>query len=518
MKVLSVNQMQKAERDCSQFGISLSHLMENAGKGVAEEIRNILGDIQKQTVLVVVGPGNNGGDGLVAARYLHDWGAMVNVYLCSPRPDSDKNLQSVQQRGIPCLDADHDVDLTHFGQRIKEVSVILDAVFGTGTSRPITDIYSQILAGINDAKNLRPQLRVIALDLPSGLDADTGNTDPVTPNSDYTITLGFPKLGLFNLPGSEKAGKISVVDIGIPPQLVNYVNIEFLTGKWVKSILPKRPLVSHKGTFGKVMALTGSINYLGAAYLACCGCIRVGAGLSTLAIAQSLLPILAAKLTEVTFLPLPESSPGVASLSSKAILEQQLPGYDVFLVGCGIGQHPETIKLVESILLNMNIKLPPLIMDADGLSILSKTPGWKDKTNNHGIFTPHAGELSRLLEMPIEEITRNRIAVTQQAAVEWNKTVVLKGAYTVIAAPDKRVRISPFANPGLASAGTGDVLAGTIAGMVAQGLSLFDAASCGVFLHGQAGELVRNDMGDSGGLASDLLPRLPITIRQLKAV
>jgi ADP-dependent NAD(P)H-hydrate dehydratase / NAD(P)H-hydrate epimerase len=510
--------MQKAERDCTQFGVSLDRLMENAGKAVAEKTRSILGDMIQKSILILVGPGNNGGDGLVAARYLHDWGVLVIVYLCSPRPENDKNLQYVRERGIRCLEAGLDTGLTQLNQSLQQVSAVVDAVFGTGTSRPISGIFAQILISANEAKNRRPELNIIALDLPSGLNADTGVVDPSTPIADNTITLGFPKIGLFNRAGSEKAGKISIVDIGIPPQVVDYVNIEYLTDKWVKTVLPKRPLVSHKGTFGKVLAFTGSINYSGAAFLACTGSIRSGAGLTTLACGHSLLPVLAAKLTEVTYLPLPESSSGVASIGSLAILKQQLPDYDVFLVGCGIGQNPDTVKLLESILLKLEVKLPSLILDADGLTNLTKISDWVTRFKDNAVFTPHPGEMSRLTGIPVNEILANRISATQQAATTWNKTVVLKGAYTVIASPDGRVRVSPFANPGLASAGTGDVLAGAIAGFAAQGLSPFDAASCGVYLHGQAGEIARYEIGDTGMLASDLLPRLPLAIRQLRGV
>ena len=517
MKIVSVAQMQRAERECASFGISLAQLMENAGRAVAEEIRRLYGSVEKLNLTVLVGPGNNGGDGLVAARYLHDWGARVNVVLCGRRPTEDPNLALVQQRGISCLDVSLAGSLAPVRSLFEQSSVILDAVFGTGTSRPLSGIYADILGLLNQTREKRSMMKIIALDLPSGLNADTGAVDSATPYADYTITLGFPKIGLFNLPGSERAGKIIVTDIGIPAELVEYINIELLTDDDVRKLLPERPLISHKGTFGQVLAITGSLNYPGAAFLACSGTIRVGAGLTTLAIASSLLPVLAAKLNEVVYLPLPESSASIVSASAADQIKNALSTQDVLLVGCGIGQHPETAVLFKKVLFETEGRLPLLVLDADGLNLLAKIPGWQVNLKYSAILTPHAGEMSRLTGKPIEEIQKNRLRVAGEAAEAWQQTVVLKGAYTVIAAPDGQIKISPFANPGLATAGTGDVLAGTIAGLLAQGLSPFAAAICGVYLHGKAGEIIKGRLGDTGMVASDLLPVLPVVIHELRS-
>jgi hydroxyethylthiazole kinase-like uncharacterized protein yjeF len=519
MKIVTVNQMQQAERDCAKFGISLDMLMENAGKAVAGETRGILGDLKKQNVLVLVGPGNNGGDGLVTARHLYDWGIeRVKVYLCGKRAENDPNLEQVKRRSIHYREIDNDTNLSKFGEWLSEATGVLDAVFGTGKSRPLSGIFAQVLSSVSVEKVRRPGLRVIALDLPSGLNADTGAVDPSTPFADNTITLGFPKVGLFNLPGAEKAGKIKAVDIGIPTQLVDYVKTELLTDSWARSVLPRRPLVSHKGTYGKIMALVGSINYPGAAYLACTGTLRVGAGLTTLAIAKSLQPVLAAKLTEVTYLPLPESEPGILSPASLDLLCGELPQYDILLAGCGVGPSPSVKNLLEKLLLDPRIKLPSVVLDADAINALAQIPDWWQRFKDNAVMTPHSGEMSRLLDKPVAEIQQDRIETTRKAAVKWHKTLVLKGAYTVIASADGGVRVSPFANPGLSSAGTGDVLAGAIAGMAAQGLSLPDAAACGVYLQGIAGEMVKSELGEAGMLASDLLLALPKAIRQLKGV
>jgi hydroxyethylthiazole kinase-like uncharacterized protein yjeF len=517
MKIVTVTQMKKAEQECSKFGISLGQLMENAGKAAAQEIRQLLGNLPQQNILVLVGPGNNGGDGLVAARYLFDWGVgRIKVLSCGKRPVDDDNLAAVLKRGIHYRELELDYNLSKFTEWLSEANGVLDAFFGTGKSRQLEGIFADVLKVVKSARQSRPELSLIALDIPSGIDADSGSVDPVTPYFDYTITLGCPKLGLFNLPAAEHAGKIKIVDIGLPTQLVEDLNTELMTSKKIKGLLPLRPSISHKGTFGRVLALTGSINYPGAACLACGATIRAGAGLATLAIAQSLLRLIASKMPEITYLPLAESSHGIIPADTVKILHQHLPQYNVFLIGCGIGQSQSVQETVKTILFDSQVKLPAVVVDADGLNNLASSPDWYQQYKSEAIFTPHPAEMSRLSGQTIKDIQINRIELTRQSAQKWNKVIVLKGAYTVVAAPDGRIMVSPFANAGLASAGTGDVLAGTIAGMAAQGLALFESAVCGVYLHGLAAEMVKVEIGDTGMLASDLLPMLPKAIKSLK--
>jgi NAD(P)H-hydrate epimerase len=236
----------------------------------------------------------------------------------------------------------------------------------------------------------------------------------------------------------------------------------------------------------------------------------------TLATAVSLQPILASKLTEVTYLPLPESSPGIISPQAASLIRQELGNYKVLLMGCGLGQSGEVKEFIRSVLFQSEITLPFLVFDADVLNTLAGIPGWWQRLENNAILTPHPGEMARLLGISVEEVQADRSGVARKSALEWRKTVVLKGAYTVVATPDNQIKISPFANPGLASAGTGDVLAGVLAGLAAQGLTLAEAAACGVYLHGRAGEIIREKLGDTGMVASDLLPVLPLVIKQLK--
>ncbi|MFC1949155.1 NAD(P)H-hydrate dehydratase [Chloroflexota bacterium] len=516
MKVVTAEQMMRIDLDCNRTGLPTSVLMENAGKAVAEEVSQILGTADRHNIVILIGPGNNGGDGLVAARYLHDWGTKVSLYLIGQRQEGDPNLKLVRERDIACIEVAEDKDLGALVESLPSATAVIDALFGTGKSRLLSGNFSQSLEQVSKAKQDKPALKIIALDLPSGLNADSGAADPACLKADYTITLGFPKVGLFNPPGSERAGKITVVDIGIPPHLAEDISTELITADRARSVLPKRPLGANKGTFGKVLVVAGSINYIGAAYLACSGAMRVGAGLVTLATATSLQPVLASKLTEVTYLPLPESGPGIISPDAAGLIRNDLGNYDVLLVGCGLGYNPATAGFIKSLLLEGNIKLPPLVLDADALNILADSPGWWQQLTDNAILTPHPGEMARLTGVSVEEVQSDRPGTAKKAATEWHKTIVLKGAYTVVATPEGKSWISAIANPGLASAGTGDVLAGVIAGLVAQGIPRHDAATCGVYLHGEAGEVVRASLGDTGMVASDLLPTLPLVIKQLK--
>jgi len=513
VKIVTTDQMRQIDRECVQRGITVSTLMENAGKAVAGEVKASLSDLKDRHIVFLIGGGNNGGDGLVAARYLNDWGARCFVYLCAERPADDPNLKLARGHGIDCIEAAQDKGLKTLDDLLGGAAIVVDALLGTGNLRPLEGVFKQALEKAGRARRERC-MKIIAIDLPSGMDTDTGAVDPVCPYADITVTLGFPKLGLFNFPGAERVGALKIVDIGIPEDLAESVTTELMDSRWAASALPARPMNANKGSFGRVLVTAGSLNYIGAAYLACSGAQRAGAGLVTLATASSLQPILAVKLTEATYLPLPESQPGFISAEAGDIITRQFSQYDVFLIGCGLGQDPSTVEFVSSLILEKELPLP--VLDADALNILPKIPEWWQWLTDDAILTPHIVELSRLCGLGIDEIQSDRLGITRQLAAEWHQTIVLKGAYTVIATTDGRCRLSPFANAGLASAGTGDVLAGVIAGLAAQGLMPFDAASLGVYLHGAAAAMVKEKLGDAGMVASDLLPTLPLAIKQLK--
>jgi hydroxyethylthiazole kinase-like uncharacterized protein yjeF len=524
VKVLTTDQMRQLEQDSVKAGITMDMLMENAGQAVADETARILEDIRQQQILILVGPGNNGGDALVAARHLHDAGAKVFLYFFGQRPGRDPMMKPIRDRRIKRIEAAKDENLEELTGLLASVDTVIDALFGTGTTRPFSGLLLMIVDRVRRAKIKRPDIKVIALDVPSGLNADTGEVDPGCLYADNTITLAFPKPGLFKFPGAERVGEISVVDIGLPGFIEEKAGPEYLADDWAKSVLPERSPMANKGTFGKVMVLAGSINYIGAPYLACNAAMRVGAGLVTLAATGRLQSILANKLTEVTYLPLPEVRPWIISPEALRLLFRQLEQYNVLLIGCGMGQHETTVRFIRSVLLThpkaktAKPKLPYVVLDADGLNALAAVPKWWELMPEDAVLTPHPGEMARLTGMTVDEVQLDRMGLAKRMAGEWHKTIVLKGAHTVVAAPDGRAQISHVANAGLASAGTGDVLSGVIAGLLAQGMNIFDAAAAGVYVHGMAGEAVKERLGDAGMVASDLLPELPLVIKRLKAM
>lgn len=517
MKILNSNQMRRAEQECADIGLTSSILMENAGRAVAEQVKHIVSNINNKNIIILIGPGNNGGDGLVTARYLHDWGAQITLLLFSERSSNDHNLKLVHERQINCVNVSARFDITELSLLLKSANIVIDGLFGTGKLRRLNNQYSQLLETISKVKQQIPQLQIIALDLPSGLDADSGSIDPACLKADETITLGFPKTGLFIPPASDWVGRLSIVDIGIPGHLVDNVQNELITEDWARSILPSRPLQANKGTFGRVIVNAGSKEYIGAAFLACTGAMRVGAGIVTLTTPASLHAIMAVKLTEVTHLPLPETKQGTIVVTEAArLINKNLDRFDVLLSGCGIGQDEATSHFIRSLLLGTNPALP-VVLDADALNILAKITNWWQQLTDDAILTPHPGEMARLAGMSVDEIQLKRIDVARAMAAKWRKIIVLKGAHTVVTSPDGRCQVSPFCNPGLATGGTGDVLSGIISGLLAQKVPLFEAATLGVYLHGKAGEIIKNRFGDTGTIASDLLPVLPLAIKSVKA-
>ena len=516
VKVVSAAQMRRIEDRSEETGVSKDTLMENAGLEVARAVRRRIGHLPGVRVVVLVGPGNNGGDGLVAARHLHRWGARVLAYLCGRRLSPDPKLDILHEMGTPIARDSDDEDLALLREWLSLAHAVVDSILGTGRSRPIQGALASILGEVSRARSSRPDLALLALDVSTGLDADTGALDPLTPPPDVTLALGYPKLGMFALPGAGSIGALEVLDIGIPPGLDDEVRVELMTEASAARLAPSRPLAAHKGSFGRALIVAGSPNYVGAARLAALAATRVGAGLVTLAIPAGLQPPVAAGATEPTFIPLPESSPGYADPDRAAsLLLDAMADYDSLLVGCGLGQDDRTRDLLAHLLLS-GAPIPPAVVDADALNFLASRAGdWPDSFTQGAVLTPHPGEMSRLTGQPSARLQADRVATATNAAQAWDKVVALKGAFTVVAAPDGHAALSPFANPGLASAGTGDVLAGATAGLLAQGVGLFDAAILGVYLHGAAGERVRADLGDAGMVATDLLPELPKALRAL---
>ena len=356
---------------------------------------------------------------------------------------------------------------------------------------------------------------VLAVDLPTGVNANNGTTDAATPAATITVALGFPKLAHVISPGSEYSKKLVVADIGIPPHEAQKLTLNLLTHEWVQSHLPQRSPRGHKGTFGHALVIAGSTSYSGAAYLATQAALRTGAGLVTLASPEKIHPILASKLTEAIHLPLPDDQTGLLMSKSARIIKDQLSSYDSVAVGCGMGWSSAGQEFIEELLLDDRSFHLPLVIDADGLNNLSGIDDWWHRLPESVVLTPHPGEMARLTHIPTEKIQSDRIGLAQEWAQKWHKIIVLKGANTVIADQLGNTWVSPIANPILATGGTGDVLTGIITSLMAQGLPSIYAACCGVFVHAMGSRLLSESMGDRGGLASDLVESLPVTFRQI---
>ena len=521
MKLVTADQMRRIDQLSAEAGVGTDVLMENAGLAVAQESWMALGTLEERRIVVLAGPGNNGGDGLVAARYLHEWSAGVQVYLLAPRREDDANYRRLLEAGVPLACAEDDAGFANLDAALAEADLVVDALLGTGAARPIGGRLAEVLSRLATARaptGARPHPPLLlAVDVPTGLNSDTGAVDPLTVAAEYTVTLGCSKVGLHAHPGARHAGRVQVVDIGIPADLTEDLPYEMMTASGVRGLLPARPPDANKATFGRVLVVAGSENYVGAAHLAADGAYRVGAGLVTLACPRSLHAIIASNLTEVTYVPLPEEDGGLAREAADHVL-RALDGYQTLLLGCGLGQRGATQSFVRAVLFSLPVHpAPAVVVDADGLNALAKTPGWWRELKAPTIVTPHPGEMARLSGRPLADIQADRLGCAVSCAQEWGKTVVLKGAHTVVASPDGHAALSPFANPALASGGTGDVLAGAVAGFLAQGLPPFEAAVCGVYVHAAAGEEARREMGDAGPTAGDLLPLLPRAIKELKA-
>ncbi|APV44883.1 NAD(P)H-hydrate epimerase [Dehalogenimonas formicexedens] len=515
MKLVTAAEMRLLEKRALESGTSFGDLMHNAGRAVASEICGLFDSFPGKKALVLVGPGNNGGDGLVAARFLNDAGAITHVYLLAPRDPGDLVYNEALEAGISPIEVESDAGFSKLRELLGEADVVVDAIFGTGLGRPIGGASAAALTLVAEARNQRPDMVVIALDLPSGLNADSGEIDDSTLAVDYTITLGYAKRGFFLFPGADYTGQILVADIGIPDGLDDDILSEVIDEHDVLSILPLRPSDAHKGSFGKVMVVAGSTEFIGAASLVCQSAARAGAGLVTLAARQSLHPVFAAKLVETTHLPLPETAHGEFASEAAEVALARLVKYDAAAIGPGLGQSPDTVEFVHQLLSGIS-ENTGLVLDADALNALSLTPDWWDIFNHPAVLTPHTGEFARLSGLSIGEILANRMEICRKNAALWGKVVILKGAHTVVASPDGRIAVSPSANPGLASGGTGDVLTGIITGLLAQGLDEFDAARAGVYIHAMAGESVRNNIGDTGMIASDLLIQIPRAVKSIK--
>lgn len=506
-KLVTVAQMRALEASAAARGVAEAALMEQAGRAAADVAGRMPGGIRLRRIVVLVGPGNNGGDGLVAARHLQRAGARVTCALVRPRGE-DPNFRAAVDAGVDMRDLD---DPTLFDY----ADIVLDALLGTGRARLLDGPIAAVLGRVGDVRASPYGPGLLALDLPTGVDADTGAVDPCGVAADRTVVFGYGKIGLYVEPGASFAGEVEVVDIGLPADVATEPNIELLDDDWLRGVLPPRPATANKGTFGRALVAAGSVRYTGAAALATMAALRTGAGLVTLACPQSVQPMLAANLWESTYLPLSERD-GALWIDSAAELLRELPGYDALLVGPGIGQTPETRAFVGRLLPALDPETTRVVvLDADALNAMARIPDWQERLTIPAVLTPHPGEMARLLSCEVADVQADRLAAATDAAKRWGQVVVLKGANTIVASPDGRTRLSSIATPALATAGTGDVLAGAILALLAQGLDPCDAASAAVWLHGRAGMRVEEGLGERGAVAGDVLAQLPLVLKDI---
>jgi len=488
-------------------------LMENAGKAVFRAAGKMLGEVRGKKVVVVCGRGNNGGDGFVVARLLSGKGGLVSAFLVGEkekvRGDALVNLQRALQAGVPVKEITNQLGLARLERALSEADLVVDAIFGTGFKGKVEGLPAEVISRINASG--RP---VLAVDLPSGVEADTGRVHGPAVKAHRTVTFGLPKVGQAFHPGKAFCGVLEVVDIGFPEEALGAVQgvAEWPTREEVSEKLPRRPPTAHKGTCGKVAVVAGSVGFTGAAALTAMAALRTGSGLVYLGIPKSLNDILEAKLTEVITRPFPEvRNRRCLALRAAGEVYRLLEETDVLAMGPGLGTYRETVELVARVVRRLD---KPAVLDADALNALSKDPSPLLERDAPLVLTPHPGELSRLIGVPIPDIASDPLRYARETASRFRSVVVLKGAPTVTATPDGKAYVNPTGNEGMATGGTGDVLTGVIASLIGQGLSPEDAAWVGVYLHGLAGDMARDEKGVYGMVAGDILEKVPLAIRK----
>ncbi len=543
MKLVTVAEMRAIEQESDASGLSYAQMMENAGWGLAQAVLDLpFFSEEGGEVLGLVGPGNNGGDTLVALAHLAERGWEARAYLVRRKIQGDDLVERLERAGGEVLLATEDGDFHTLTEALERADVLLDGLLGTGIRLPLRGEIARVLGVAKDvlAHLPRPPF-VVAVDCPSGVDCDTGEAASECLPADLTVTMAAAKEGLLRLPAFELVGELRVASIG--PMEGNRawaaVHREVADAERVAALLPERPLQAHKGTFGTALVVAGSVNYTGAALLAGKAAYRVGAGLVTLAVPSPLHAALAGSFPEATWILLPHELGVIAGDAAEVLLEN-LGRATALLIGPGFGLEETTGEFLENLLRRKaatkksggrigfvhgeeeeegeaeRVTLPPLVFDADGLKLLARIPDWHKAVPAPAILTPHPGEMAVLTGLPVKEIQADRLAVAEKYAAAWGHVVVLKGAFTVVAAPDGRTAVVPVATPALARAGTGDVLAGVIIGLRAQGVEAYEAALAGAWIHAQAGVYAAEVLGSTAAvLAGDVLDSVPDVLAEL---
>jgi ADP-dependent NAD(P)H-hydrate dehydratase / NAD(P)H-hydrate epimerase len=513
MRVLNAAQMREADRrTIEDIGIPSLVLMENAGRQVVAAIEALHADLAERRVAVLCGRGSNGGDGFVVARTLVQRGVDVSVFLiglvAEVRGDARTNLEILGRLGLTVVEiADSQAWELHFSE-VRDCTLIVDAIFGTGLNAPLSGLMETVVADVNASG-----IPVVAIDLPSGLGADSHEPIGNSIEAGTTVTLGAPKISLVLPPAETRAGDIVIADIGIPEGVIESLEgprVELLTRATMRELIAPRQPDTHKGDYGRVLIVAGSRGKTGAAQLAALGALRSGAGLVTVATPACCLPIVAGMAPEYMTDGIDERVDGLDPEAVDRVLEM---ARDVVAIGPGLGQGQSTRQFVTTLVDRATM---PIVIDADGLNAFGDDPDRLiGREGRHVIITPHPGEMARLVRMSTDEVQASRLEIARNFAIQHHLYVVLKGHRTLIATPDEKVFINPTGNPGMATGGTGDVLTGMIAAWLAQLLDAEAACKLGVYLHGMAGDLAQAEIGEIAMTSSDLASHLGSAVLEL---
>lgn len=524
MKVVTAEEMGEIDRRTIAAGVPSLELMENAGRAVIKAIKSRYAPLKGKRVSIFCGRGNNGGDGLVVARLLARKKAKIKVFMLAKKEELKKdpktNLSRVLKQRIEVIEMGISCKLKEFEPEIKKSDLIIDAILGTGIKGVPKGLEAKAIKFINTLK--KP---IVSVDIPSGVEGSTGRVSGEAIGADLTITFGLPKIGLVIYPGAGYVGELEVADIGISQRFLKdkKIKINLTTRKEISFYLKARRPDTHKGTYGHLFVVAGSVGMTGAATLTsqaaslCFAALRSGVGLVTLGIPKSLNEIMEIKLTEGMTLPLPETRKKTLSLKAEEEIRKFSQKVDALVLGPGLSTAKETQQLVKKLIKKISL---PLVIDADALNALAGYLSLlRSATRDRRpvIITPHPGEMARLIGRTAKEVQENRITVASDFAKRYKVIVVLKGARTIIADPGEDIRINPTGNPGMASAGVGDVLTGMIGSFLAQGREPLEAANIGVYLHGLAGDLACQEKGEESLIASDILEKLPQAFRKVKS-
>lgn len=508
MRLVTAAEMQKMDRaTIEEVGIPGVVLMENAARGATRIFLDHFKPAGQSRVLVLCGRGNNGGDGYVMARYLHGAGLKITTVVLSELSkisgDAQTNLEILLRMGLEILEVPGPEEWAGRVALWEGYDFIIDGILGTGLNSPVKDFFKRVIEEVNQLG--KP---VMAVDIPSGLNADTGQVMGAAIKADLTVTFGFPKQGQLVFPGADLVGRLTRVDIGIPESVSRSVPTDCVLtvpDDFASLFRGEKPDI-HKGSRGHLLILAGSTGKTGAATLTALGALRSGAGLVTLGVPESLNPILENKLTEAMTVPLPETEDGTLALGAEEEIKDLLEGKSALAIGPGLSTHRETVELVKRLVPTCEI---PMVIDADGLNALSTDPQRLGSFQGETILTPHPGEMARLTGLQNSDVQRDRIGTALKFVKKYGCYLVLKGARTLVAEPEGKIHVNPTGNPALSSGGSGDVLTGLIGGFLARGWPTAKAAIAGVYLHGLAADFLAQPMGQAGILASELLYVFP---------